>query len=159
MPLEAIGPSDPDGGAVLVHGLAHVRLAVAAARRVRRRALPLLSSADAACFLGPAWWRALMELAAAEAPDLALHDLLDCGDAAGRALEALRLGSRGLILAAGCPQRAAVAERAAMLGARLLERRPAALDLGEPGTERRLEAWLAGGPASPGSGDKAGPVG
>ncbi len=151
MPAEADQTAGP---AVVVHGLAHLRLAIGAATRLGRPALRVVSSADAACFLGPAWWMALVRLGAAEAPGPALHDLLDCGDAAGRALEALRLGARGLILAADCPQRAAVLERALPLGARVLDRRPAALDLGQGGAERRLEAWLDGR-----SGDKAGPVG
>ena len=146
---------DQDRAAVVVHGLDDLRRAVAVAQRVRRRSLLAVSSADAACFLGPAWWLALIRHAASEAHDLRLHDLLDCGDAAGRAMETLRLGGRGLILDAGCRQRDAVLERAAPLGARVLERRPTALDLGDRGAERRLEAWLA--PGAPG--DKAGPVG
>ena len=140
---------------MLVHGLAQARLAVEAARRTGRSSLLLLSSADAACHMGAAWWLALVRAAVADAPDLPLYDLLDCGDAAGRALQALRLGSRGLILDGSCPQRPAVLERASPLGARVLERRPAHLDLGRRGAERRLEDWLAGR----GSGDKNGPVG
>ncbi len=143
------------GPAVVVHGLAQLRLALDAAGRLGCPTLLAVSSADAACHMGPAWWLALVRLGAAAAPGPALHDLLDCSDAAGRALQALRLGGRGLILAADCPQRAAVLERALPLGARVLERRPAALDLGLRGAERRLEAWLTGGR----SGDKAGSVG
>ncbi len=148
--------ADPIAGpAVVVHGLAQLRLALDAARRLGCPALLAVSSADAACHMGPGWWLALVRLGAAEAPGTALYDLLDCGDAAGRALQALRLGGRGLILAADCPQRAAVLERALPLGARVLERRPAALDLGLRGADRRLEAWLAASRSS----DKAGPVG
>ena len=158
MPHDPATPADADGPArpaVTVHGPAQLRLAADAARRLGVPSLLVLSSADAACHMGPAWWIALVRLGAAEAPGLALHDLLDCGDAAGRALQALRLGGRGLVLAADCPQRAAVLERASPLGARVLDRRPAALDLGRRGAERRLEAWLAAGR----SGDKSGPVG
>ena len=140
---------------MLVHGLAQARLAIKAARHMGRSSLLLLSSADAACHMGAAWWLALVREAAADAPDLSLHDLLDCGDAAGRAMQALRLGSRGLILDGSCPQRPAVLERAGPLDARVLDRRPAHLDLGRRGTERRLETWLA----TRGSGDKNGPVG
>ena len=130
--------------AVLVHAMAQAKLAIDAARRAGRSSLLLLSSADAACHMGAAWWLALVRQAAAAAPDLRLHDLLDCGDAAGRALQALRLGGRGLILDHRCAQRPAVLERAAPLGARVLDRRPIHLDLGQRGAERRLEVWLAG---------------
>jgi hypothetical protein len=70
--------------------------------------------------------------------------LLDCADAPGRALEALKLGLGGIVL--NCPQAsfAVVAEIAAAQGAFLLSQAPPALDLGQCGANRRLEAWLTG---------------
>lgn len=130
--------------AVVIHGLDDARAALDAAARAGCDALTLLSAPDAACFMGAAWWRALLAAASAFAPGLRRNDLLDCGDAAGRAVEALRLGQRGLVLSATCPQRLAVLERAAPLGAVVLARRPPALDLAEPGAARRLQAWLSG---------------
>ena len=59
-------------------------------------------------------------------------------------MAALRIGQRSLILDAGCPAFAAVAAAAASLGAGVFAERPAALDLGERGAERRLVAWLQG---------------
>jgi hypothetical protein len=52
-----------------------------------------LASADnAGCALGPAWFKALVELAAAECPAARFSAVLDCGDEAGTVLAALRHG-------------------------------------------------------------------
>ncbi len=131
---------------VVAHDRDQLRLAVATARHLRIAALGLLSAPFAACFLGAPWWRALVADAPAS-PDLTLLDWLDCGDAAGRALEALRLGQTRLLLARSCPQFQAVAERAALAGGSVLPDRPAALDLADRQAARDLAAWLA--PGSP----------
>ena len=144
---------------IVIHGLDDARAALDAATGAGCDALTLLSAPDAACFLGAAWWRALVAAAAAFAPGLPRNDLLDCGDAAGRAVEALRLGQRGLVLSAACPQRLAVLERAAALGATVLADRPPALDLAEPGAARRLGAWLGSWPGCDAADDSAGRVG
>jgi len=118
---------------VVVHGLDQAQAAL-------RPGLPvtLLSARGAALYAGCGWWRALVTAVAAS------HDLLDCADAPGHAMAALRIGQRSLILDAGCPAFAAVAAAAASLGAGVFAERPAALDLGERGAERRLVAWLQG---------------
>jgi hypothetical protein len=117
--------------AVVVHGLSEARAAL-------RPGLPvtLLSARGAALYAGCGWWRALVEASGA------VHDILDCADAPGRAMEALRIGQQTVILDAACPAFAAVAAAAATLGGRVLADRPEALDLGERGAERRLAAWL-----------------
>jgi hypothetical protein len=74
--------------------------------------------------------------------------VLDCADAPGQALAALRAGVRRLVLAETAPGFAAVAAAAAEVGAELWPRRPAALDcrpldLQKPGGRRKLAAWLA----------------
>ncbi len=130
--------------AIVIHGLDDARAALQAAGRAGCDAVTLLSAPDAACFMGAAWWRALIAAAAGLQPGLRREDVLDCGSAAGRAAEALRLGQRALVLAASCPQRAAVLERAAPLGAIVLPVRPPALDLAQPGARRRLDPWLRG---------------
>ena len=130
--------------AVVIHSLADARLALAAVGRLGGCDAILLSAPAAGCFMGPAWWRALIDIAASEHPAIAVADPLDCDAAAGRALEALRIGQRHLILSLSCPQHAAVRERAASVGATLEAERPAALDLGRPDAARLLEAWLAG---------------
>lgn len=124
--------------AVVVHGLAHVQAAMAPGR-----AVTLLSAPGAGIYAGCGWWRALVAHAAPGTPDI-----LDCADAAGRAMEALRGGCRLIILDPALPSWPLVAARAAANGANLLAKRPAALDLADYGAQRRLVAWLDGaGPA------------
>ncbi len=130
------------GPAVVIHSLADARQALAAVRRLDGRSAVLLSAPAAGCFMGAAWWRALIGMAASEHPLIVITDLLDCDAAAGRALEALRAGQRHLILSLSCPQRAAVLERAMSLGASLRAERPAALDLGGRDAGRQLDSWL-----------------
>ncbi len=123
--------------AVVIHGLNDARVALA-----ERAPVTLLSAPGAALFAGCAAWGALALAARAEAPDVPAPDILDCADAAGQALAALRIGQHILVLAADSPGREAVAAIAAACGASLLADRPAALDLGRPGAARRLRAWL-----------------
>ena len=125
--------------AVTVHGLAHAIAALAPARPVT-----LLSAPGAACYAGCGWWRALVDQARTQHPDAEADDILDCADAAGRALEALRIGQKALILDGGCTAYAAVASAAVECGAVLLDRRPKSLDLAEPRALRRLTNWLDG---------------
>src|SRR5271165_2454206 len=96
--------------AVVVHGLDQARTAL-------RSGLPvtLLSARGAALYAGCGWWRALVALAVAEAPGAEVHDILDCADAPGQAMAALRIGQQTLILDAACPAFAAVAAAAATL--------------------------------------------
>ncbi len=117
--------------AIVVHSGEHARLALAAARPVT-----LLSAPAAAVYAGPAWWRSLVDLTGTTEPDI-----VDCADAPGRALEALALGCRNVILLR-CPAWPSVAERAAASGALLLSERPASLDLADPAVARRIAAWL-----------------
>ena len=126
--------------AVVVHGLPD---ALAALRQ--GRPVTLLSAPGAASFAGVLWWRALVEAARRAGPDAGMTDVLDCADAPGRAMAALREGQRLLVLDARAPGFAAVRDAAATLGATVLPERPAALDLAEPGAARQLRAWLAAG--------------
>ena len=118
--------------AVVVHGLRDARAVLAPGLPVT-----LISARGAASYAGCGWWRALIEAAGAE------FDILDCADAPGYAMAALRIGQRVIVLDPG-PAFAAVSAAAATLGAVVLAERPAALDLAEPGAERRLLAWLQG---------------
>jgi hypothetical protein len=126
---------------VVVHGLDDARTALAEGAPVT-----LLSAPGAALFAGCAFWHALVDKARAEHPDVTAPDILDCGDAAGQALAALRLGQRILVLAESTPGRKAVAAIAAASGAVLLTARPPALDLARRGAARRLRAWLRQAP-------------
>lgn len=122
--------------AVAVHGLDQARAALALGQR-----LVLVSGPGAALYAGPLWWRALADLAAAGAPGLVAGDVIDCADAPGQAMAALRVGCRALVLDPACPAFAAVAA-AAGLGAIVLPQRPAVLDMAQSGAARRLPAWL-----------------
>jgi hypothetical protein len=119
--------------AVIVHGLAQARLAVAAGP------VTLLSAPGAALYAGCGWWRALVAASLTAGPDV-----LDCADAPGRAMEALRAGCRIIVLDPAVPAAGLVAARAAAIGAIVLAAPPTALDLAAPGALRRLDSWLAG---------------
>lgn len=149
--------------AVVVHGPADVAAVLAAAGP---RGVVLLSTPGAAGSLGAAWFLAMVErgamvesgaraggASAVPSRDACWFAVLDCGDAPGHALAALRAGARRLILDPGCPAFAAVAAAAAEVGATLWAARPSALDLGRMDTlrpygQRLLAAWLAGGPVT-----------
>jgi hypothetical protein len=125
--------------AVVVHGLDHALQALRPGR-----AVTLLSAPGAAGYAGCLWWRELVRAARAGFPDTPTDDILDCGDAPGAAMAALRIGLPALVLAPTCPAWAATAAIAAAQGAVLLAERPPALDLARRGASRLLEGWLAG---------------
>ena len=131
--------------AVIVHGLADASEALAPGLPVT-----LLSAEGAALFAGCLWWRALVETARREHPATPIEDILDCADSPGRAMAALRIGQRTLVLSPRVAGFEAVATAAAAQGSRVLSMAPPALDLAKPGAARRLRAWLAGPPAPPG---------
>ncbi len=93
-------------------------------------------------YAGSAWWRALMDRAAAEYPDVAWDNILDCADASGLALGALRIGQRRIILHPAAPGWTEVAATAARLGCEVFTARPPALDMAQRGAARRLHSWL-----------------
>jgi hypothetical protein len=124
---------------VTIHSLAHARMALAPGLPVT-----LLSAPSAALYAGVGWWRALIEAAS---PATGTADILDCGDATGRALEALRSGQALLILRGPPSVLHDIAERAASVQAALLVARPLALDLADPrfgrgGAASVLLDWL-----------------
>ena len=123
------------GRAVIVHGLAMAVLALDAGRETGCPAI-LLSAPGAGVYAGVGWWRALMLQAGAGL------NILDCGLAPGRALEALRAGQKHLVLKADPRVWADIAGRALDCRATLYAAPPPALDLGERGSSRRLGAWL-----------------
>lgn len=124
--------------AVVVTSLAEARAALAAGPVL------LLSIEGAAGSLGPAGWRALMDMAAAGQP---VSHALCCGSAPGYALAALRAGQALIVLDGTVPAFAQVAEAAAQVGATVLPARPPALDLRridlrKPGGQAMLARWL-----------------
>jgi hypothetical protein len=123
--------------AVIVHGLGDARLALSAGLPVT-----LLSAPGAALYAGCGWWRAVVRQAGAEFPAVPVADILDCGNGAGQALAALRIGQRHLVLSPDSPGWDAVAAIAAGHGGELLPQAPPALDLAQRGAARRLHDWL-----------------
>ncbi|TLU71819.1 hypothetical protein [Lichenicoccus roseus] len=145
-------PTGTPGRAVVIHGRDQALAALEAARLLPAR-LVLLSAENAACFLGPLWWAALMDSLQREMLDAAATDLLDCGSSAGRCMEALRVGLRHLVLSPACPQFEAVRHRAEALGAHLVTRRPISFDLAGDRHDL-LRRWLQADPdaaAEPGA--------
>jgi len=124
--------------AVIVHGLEMARAALAPGRPVT-----LLSAEGAGAYAGVGWWQALVRAARQEFAETDVSDILDCGFAPGRALEALRAGQVHLVLRADPRVWADIAERTASLGGVLMGEAPEALALAERGALRRLEAWLS----------------
>jgi len=123
--------------AVVVHGLVDARTALSIGLPVT-----LLSAEGAVMYAGSAWWRALIKRATAEFPDVPCEDILDCADASGLALGALRIGQRRIILDPTAPGCAEVAATATTLGCEVLCNRPPVLDMAQRGGARRLHGWL-----------------
>lgn len=137
---------------VVVHGWDDALLALRTGREAGT-AVTLVSAPSAAAYAGIGWWRSLVDGASRET-GTAPADVLDCGDLAGLAVQALRFGCRGLVLHPLLPAWADVADRAATLGGVVLPARPAALDLLRPSAARDLPGWLRAA-----SRDSAPPVG
>ncbi|MCW8087259.1 hypothetical protein [Sabulicella glaciei] len=91
--------------------------------------LRFLSEAGAAAFLGAAGFRALLGEHWPEG-------ILDCGEAPGFALEALRLGARSLVLAPELSAFPALERLAREAGAEILPVRPPAIALGRIALDR-----------------------
>jgi hypothetical protein len=123
--------------AVVVHGLTDARTVLGLGAPVM-----LLSAPGAALYAGCGWWRALIAHARAEFPGATMTDALDCADASGQALAALRIGQHIVVLAPDAPGWTSVAAIAAECGGLVLAQRPPALDLAGRAALRRLPAWL-----------------
>lgn len=137
--------------AAVVHGLADARAVLSIGTPVT-----LLSAEGAALYAGSGWWRSLIARAIAENPSTPCENILDCADASGLALGALRIGQRCIILHLSAPGWAQVADTARSLHCVVLTERPAALDMAQRGAARRLHHWLQ---AQTAPGDSGGAVG
>jgi hypothetical protein len=131
--------------AVVVHGRAQAEwvLRVAAGRPVL-----LVSAPGAALNVGPGWFKAVPDQAAAKRPGAPFQAALDCAAAPGAALAALRAGFKLVIFDLAHPAAASVLAAAAEAGAEVLGTRPEALDMAglDPhrrDDERRIAALFA----------------
>ena len=84
----------------------------------------------------------MITAARAKFPTTPTADLLDCADAPGRAMTALRLGQKAIVLDPACPAFTAVSAIAASRDAIVLPHRPPCLDMMNPTAQRQLAAWL-----------------
>jgi hypothetical protein len=119
--------------AVIVYGLddAVAALAKGAAAKgaaakgaADRTGVTLLSAPGAALHAGCGWWRALVAEARAAHPEVPCTDILDCADATGQAMAALRIGLPRLVLWPRAPGRDAVVAIAQSMGGFVLEAAP-----------------------------------
>lgn len=115
--------------AFMVHGLAHAGAACAAAADVGCP-IALLSAPGAAQYAGVGWFKALLDEALALHPAVDLIGILQCGDAAGRAMQAMAHGIRWIVFDPGSPALPQLRQIAESRGARVLTEPPAHLDLG-----------------------------
>jgi hypothetical protein len=123
--------------AVIVHGVTDAKAALAPGLPVT-----LLSAQGAALFAGCRWWRELVAAARVAYPETEATDILDCADASGMAMGALRSDVSRLILWPDAPGWAGVAAIAERQGGFVLPRAPPALDMAQRNAIRRLHAWL-----------------
>jgi hypothetical protein len=122
---------------VIIHSLAHAEAVLRHGHQCT-----LLSAGGAALVGGVGWWQALITQARQRVPATACTDILDCADAPGLAMAALRMGQIGLILNPNSPGFGAVAKAAMAQGARLLPYAPAALDMAHRRDRHGLAAYL-----------------
>ncbi|WP_144404556.1 hypothetical protein [Belnapia sp. F-4-1] len=125
--------------AVRVHGRAEAEAALALVG-------PLGATLLSAPGMAPGVFLAMVAAAAAARPGLPHRVMMDCAEAPGLALAALRAGLRLLVLAP-CPAFGAVAAAAEEYGAELRPEPPPAfdpgrIDLNSPGGRNKLAQWL-----------------
>jgi fructose/tagatose bisphosphate aldolase len=125
--------------AFMVHGLGQASAACAAAAEAGRPII-LLSAPNAAQFAGIGWFKALVDEARALYPGVDLIGVLDCGDAAGRAMQAMAHGIGHLVFDEASPALPRLRGLAARHGTELATELPAHVDLGavaDPGAAAR----------------------
>ncbi len=110
--------------AIIVNSLAQAIAALRAAAELGRPVI-LWSPPSAAQSLGTGYILTMVATARQAVPEAEALAVIDCGDAPGLALAALRAGAEAVCVAADEPTLAKLADIAGQSGARLVERRPA----------------------------------
>jgi hypothetical protein len=108
---------------VIVHGL-HDAVAALAEAAASGSSVTLLSAPGAAAYAGCGWWNAVIAEARAMHPAVPCTNILDCADATGLALAALRIGLTRLVLWPEAPGREAVVAIAHSMGGFVLAAAP-----------------------------------
>ncbi len=143
--------SPPPQTGFIVHGLAHVEAALAAAVAARTAVL-LLSAPDAAATIGAGVFAAIIREGRAAVPGGRSLAVLDCGTAAGRALDAIDHRVDAIRVRLKPALRARIAALAGTAGVRVFEGRVQALDLrGHSDAHAACQNWLAGCQPGPGA--------
>jgi fructose/tagatose bisphosphate aldolase len=106
----------------------------------------LITPEGGACYAGPAYWHAMLILAAKEFPQASYRLLVDCDDEAGTVMKALSCGLKTLLCDTALPSFAALSEMAVQQGAFLMAR-PASIRQFPPGLafekkQALVEQWL-----------------
>jgi hypothetical protein len=126
-----------------VHDLAQGRAAFAVAAELDVP-VTIMSAPGAALSLGVGYFAALIATLRREYPAVAATAVLDCGDAPGLALAALRHGIEGVRVKAPRAALARIADIAAQSGGALVTGRVRTLDLaGVEDAPSACRAWLA----------------
>lgn len=130
--------------AVIIHSLADARAALAAARE-SGAPVSVISAPGAAAHAGAAWFDQVIRAAQAEIPEAKVNAILDCDDAAGFALGALRAGIKAIRFVGREDVTSRLADIAAASGARLVTEPVETLDLrGHKDPASACRAWLDG---------------
>ena len=132
------------GKRIIIHSLAHARDALAAAAALKVP-VTLASAKGAGGYVGPLWFKSLVETARAEFPEVEVAAVLDCGSEAGTILAALRHGIKRVRFTGSDTACAPLRDIAQQLGAEIeTGAAPDALDLrDEPDPEAAARAYLA----------------
>lgn len=114
--------------AITVISLVQTETALAAAAALGVR-VTVISAPDAAQAAGPGWFDAVVAAARTRYPEVEVTAILDCGDAPGDALAAIRHGLKAIRYDG--PVSAQIGDIATRAGAVLFRERPVSLDLHE----------------------------
>ena len=93
--------------------------------------MTLLSAPGAAGYAGVGWFRALIDEARTQYPDVSVTPILDCASAAGDALAAIREGVRAIRFSGKKNVKDKISDIALQSGVSVLTRRAPSLDLGD----------------------------
>ncbi len=127
---------------IIVHGIAHARAAAAAAATLGV-AVRIRSAPGAAAYGGAGWFLEIIDIVRAEYPNARIEASLDCADAPGYAMAALRRGAEMIRFRGTKTAGEKIAQLADARGAVLDKSRAAPLDLsgiGDP--ESACLGWL-----------------
>lgn len=128
--------------AVRVHGIDEGRTALSVARHLGLD-VTLASAPGAAGHAGAGWWVALAAALRAEFPEVPFVPVLDCGEAPGHVLAAIRMGCSDIAFSGPDDVTDRLSDIAAQVGARIHPPVAEALDLrGVRRSRDAVTAWL-----------------